>query len=148
MRSMWKTTLLIVAGMAFTMILPVSAGQDARTAQPAYASKLSPAKYKMVVEKDVKIPTRNGSYLVADVYRPDAPGEKFPPLLSLSVYQKELQYVPHAGPFTHQERPEPEWWTARGYINVFIDSPGTGKSPGNADIWSMAEARAYYDAIE
>jgi predicted acyl esterase len=144
---MRQTTLLIVLGMA-TLVLPLSARQEARPSQPPYAAKLSPAKYKMVVEKDVKIPTRNGSYLVADIYRPDAPGEKFPPLLSLSVYQKELQYVPHAGPFTHQERPEPEWWTARGYINVFIDSPGTGKSPGNADIWSMAEARAYYDAIE
>lgn len=117
-------------------------------AQPSYASKLSQPKYKVVVDKDVKIPTRGGSYVMADVYRPDAPGERFPPLLSLSVYQKELQYVPHAGPFTHQERPEPEYWVPRGYVLVFIDSRGTGRSPGTADVWSMAEARDYYDAIE
>jgi len=115
---------------------------------PAYAARLSQAKYKLVVDKDVKIPTRGGSYVMADVYRPDAPGEKFPPLLSLSVYQKELQYVPHAGPFSHQERPEPDFWVPRGYILVFIDSRGTGRSPGVADVWSMAEARDYYDAIE
>jgi putative CocE/NonD family hydrolase len=117
-------------------------------ALPPYAAKLSQPKYKMVLDKDVKIPTRGGSFVMADVFRPDAPGEKFPPLLSLSVYQKELQYVPHAGPFSHQERPEPEWWTSRGYVLVFIDSRGTGRSPGNAEVWSMAEARDYYDAIE
>jgi predicted acyl esterase len=117
-------------------------------AAPPYAAKLSQPTYKMVVNKDVRIPTRNGSYVMADVYRPDAPGEKFPPLLSLSVYQKELQYLPHAGPFSHQERPEPDFWVPRGYVLVFVDSPGTGRSPGTADVWSMAEARAYYDAIE
>src|ERR1035437_3070481 len=31
---------------------------------------------------------------------------------------------------------------------VFVDSRGTGRSPGNADVWSTAEARDYYDAIE
>jgi putative CocE/NonD family hydrolase len=115
---------------------------------PPYASKLSQPKYTFVVDKDVRIPTRGGSYVMADVFRPDAPGEKFPPLLSLSVYQKELQYVPHAGPFSHQERPEPEYWVPRGYILIFVDSRGTGRSPGNAEVWSMAETRDYYDAIE
>ncbi|MEW5981458.1 MAG: CocE/NonD family hydrolase [Acidobacteriota bacterium] len=115
---------------------------------PPYASRLSQPTYRMVVDKDVKIPTRGGSYLMADVFRPDAPGETFPPLLSLSVYQKELQYVPHAGPFTHQERPEPDFWVPRGYVLIFVDSRGTGRSPGHAEIWSMAEARDYYDAIE
>ena len=117
-------------------------------AEQPYAAKLSQPKYKTIVDKDVRIPTRNGSFVMADVYRPDAPGEKFPPLLSLSVYQKELQYLPHAGPFSHQERPEPDYWVPRGYILIFVDSPGTGRSPGNADVWSTAEARAYYDAIE
>ena len=104
--------------------------------------------YKMTVEKDVRIPMRDGSFLVADLFRPEAPGEKFPVLLSMSVYQKELQYVPHQSPFTHQERPEPEWWTARGYILIFIDSRGTGKSPGDTDVRGMQETQDYYDAIE
>ena len=56
--------------------------------------------------------------------------------------------MPHAGPFSHQERPEPDYWVPRGYITVFIDSRGTGRSPGNAEVWSMAEARDYYDAVE
>ncbi len=142
--------LLALAGSVGPSATGLSAQAHAPSpaALPSYASTLSQPKYKLVVDKDVKIPTRGGSYVMADVFRPDAPGEKFPPLLSLSVYQKELQYVPHAGPFSHQERPEPDYWVPRGYVLIFIDSPGTGRSPGNADVWSMAETRAYYDAIE
>ena len=81
-------------------------------------------------------------------YRPDAPGEKFPILMSLSAYQKELQFLPPIAPFTHQERPEPEWWVPRGYILIFVDTRGTGRSPGLTDIWSKQEAFDYYDAIE
>src|ERR1035437_8723205 len=82
------------------------------------AVELSQPTYKMAVEKDVRIPTRDGSYLMADLFRPDASDQKFPVRLSMSVYQKELQYLPHQAPFSHQERPEPEWWTARGYILI------------------------------
>ncbi|MEI6669581.1 MAG: CocE/NonD family hydrolase [Acidobacteriota bacterium] len=144
------SALLAVLGAASPALVRLSAQSHAAApaALPPYAAKLSQPKYKMVVDKDVKIPTRGGSYVIADVFRPDAPGEKFPPLLSLSVYQKELQYVPHAGPFSHQERPEPDYWVSRGYVLVFVDSRGTGRSPGNADVWSMAESRDYYDAIE
>ena len=112
------------------------------------AAELSQPKYTMVIDKDVRIPTRDGSYLVADVFRPDAPGETFPVLMSMSVYQKALQYLPHQSPFSHQERAEPDWWVPRGYILIFIDSRGTGKSPGDTDVRGMQEARDYYDAIE
>ena len=148
----WLLGLLAFLGAPASSAWAASPGQShAATAHwvpPPYAAKLSQPKYKLITEKDVRIPTRGGSFLMADVFRPDAPGEKFPPLLSLSVYQKELQYVPHAGPFTHQERPEPDYWVPRGYVLIFIDSRGTGRSPGNAEIWSMAEARDFYDAIE
>src|SRR5450756_1294631 len=106
-------------------------------------AELSQPKYKVVVDKDVRIPTRDGSYLVADVFRPDASGEKFPVLMSLSVYQKALQYLPHQPPFSHQERPEPDWWVPRGYILIFVDSRGTGKSPGDTDVRGMQEAVSY-----
>lgn len=122
----------------------------ARAAAPAAASQ---PRYQVEVQKDVRIPLRDGAYLMADIYRPraartDKVPEKFPVLMSLSAYLKELQHLPHQAPFTHQERPEPDWWVARGYILVFVDTRGTGKSPGRTDIWSMQEARDYYDAIE
>jgi len=114
----------------------------------------SKAEYAMVLDEDVGIPLRDGTVLRADVYRPAVPAggdaeTKFPVLMSLSAYQKNLDRIlPHVAPFTHVERPEPEWWVARGYVLVFVDTRGTGKSPGKADIWSMQEARDYYDAIE
>jgi hypothetical protein len=111
---------------------------------------LSQPEYGVVFEEDVPIRVRDGTVLRADVYRPDAgDGTRFPVLMSLSAYQKALDRIlPHEAPFTHVERPEPEWWTARGYVLVFVDTRGTGTSPGQSDIWSMQEARDYYDAIE
>jgi len=111
---------------------------------------VSQPQYGMIFEQDVPITTRDGTVLRADVYRPDVAGAaQFPVLLSLSAYQKAMDRIlPHEAPFTHVERPEPEWWTARGYAVVFVDTRGTGRSPGQADIWSMQEARDYYDSIE
>lgn len=115
---------------------------------------LSQPEYGVILEEDVAIPLRDGTVLSADVYRPvvgnDIKGTtRFPVLISLSAYQKSMDRIlPHVRPFTHVERPEPDWWVARGYVLIFIDTRGTGKSPGKADIWSMQESRDLYDAIE
>ena len=113
-------------------------------------AELSQPTYDVVFEEDVPIRVRDGTVLRADVYRPDAPADRtFPVLMSLSAYQKALDRIlPHEAPFTHVERPEPDWWTSRGYVLVFVDTRGTGTSPGQSDIWSMQEARDYHDAIE
>ena len=110
----------------------------------------SQPEYGVIFEEDVPIRVRDGTVLRADVYRPDAPASaRFPVLMSMSAYQKALDRIlPHDAPFTHVERPEPDWWTSRGYVLVFVDTRGTGTSPGQSDIWSMQEARDYYDAIE
>jgi hypothetical protein len=122
---------------------------------PADADEsLSQPEYGVTLEEDVAIPLRDGTVLRADVYHPVVPAGgsadiRFPVLMSLSAYQKSMDRIlPHVAPFTHVERPEPDWWVARGYVLVFIDTRGTGKSPGKADIWSMQEARDLYDAIE
>ena len=131
---------LLLAGF-----LPGLAVADERLSQPEYG---------VILEEDVAIPVRDGTVLRADVYRPDVSGgdsgnNNFPVLISLSAYQKNLDRIlPHVRPFTHVERPEPDWWVPRGYVLLFIDTRGTGKSPGKADIWSMQESRDYYDAIE
>ncbi len=132
----------ILATLAMVGVVAI-AGPSGQAQQQA-----SQPKYKMTVEKDVHIPLRDGGYLSADVYRPDLPGEKFPVLMSLSAYQKELQFLPTEAPFTHQERPQPEWWVPRGYTLIFVDTRGTGRSPGITDIWSKQESLDYYDAIE
>jgi len=112
---------------------------------------LSQPQYGVIFEEDVAITTRDGTVLRADVYRPDTGDAsiKFPALVSLSAYQKSMDRIlPHVRPFTHVERPEPDWWVARGYVLVFVDTRGTGTSSGKAAIWSMQEARDLYDVIE
>ena len=135
----------VVAAVHLTAIV---GGLFAVSAPAALSAEVDQSAHGMIFEHDVPIPVRDGTVLRADVYRPDAEGE-FPVLMSLSAYQKALDRIlPHDAPFTHVERPEPEWWTARGYVLVFVDARGTGTSPGQSDLWSMQEARDYYDAIE
>lgn len=131
---------MVLGACAIAVTVPVALAQD----------NLSQPEYGVIFEEDVPIRVRDGTVLRADVYRPDAAaGTHFPVLMSMSAYQKSLDRIlPHDAPFTHVERPEPEWWTARGYVLVFVDTRGTGTSPGQSDIWSMQEARDYYDAIE
>ena len=114
------------------------------------SQNVSQPQYGVIFDKDVPVGVRDGTVLRADVYRPGAAeGERFPVLMSLSPYQKALDRIlPHEAPFTHVERPEPDWWAPRGYVLVFVDSRGTGTSPGHSDLLSMQEARDYYDAIE
>ena len=136
---------MLVLCLLVTALQPQVSGASETLSQPEYG---------VILQEDVAIPLRDGTVLRADVYRPDVKtaGEtnmRFPVLMSLSAYQKDMDRIlPHVAPFTHVERPEPAWWVARGYVLVFVDSRGTGKSPGKADIWSMQEARDYYDAIE
>jgi predicted acyl esterase len=55
--------------------------------------QLSKPQYRMVIERDVAVPMRDGVVLRADVFRPDAPGQ-FPGLLALSAYGKDSQSAP------------------------------------------------------
>jgi putative CocE/NonD family hydrolase len=42
----------------------------------------------------------------------------------------------------------PEWWVPRGYAAVRVDGRGSGRSPGQCEPWSLAEAIDFYDTIE
>lgn len=46
--------------------------------------------YPVKLEKDVKVPMRDGVHLYTDIYRPDAEGEKFPALLAYAYWQKDV----------------------------------------------------------
>ena len=109
--------------------------------------------YKLLIEKDVDVPMRDGARLKADVFRPDD-GGKFPAILNLGPYQKDKLWVPpptleeKATPNMNWETVTPEWWVPKGYAAVRVDGRGSGKSPGQCEPWSLAEAVDFYDAIE
>ena len=118
------------------------------------ANVSQPKDYKLIVEKDVKIPLRDGTMLCADIFRPESTTERFPAIMNISVYQKDKLWIPpadleeKANPHMNWETVNPEWWCPRGYACVRIDSRGTGKSPGKSDPSSYQEAVDFYDAIE
>ena len=108
----------------------------------------------MIVEKDVKIPLRDGGYLYADIFRPDTATEKFPAIANITVYNKDKLWIPpadleeEANPYMNWEAANPLWWVPRGYVCVRIDSRGTGKSPGRCEPSSYQESIDFYDCIE
>ena len=116
-------------------------------------SSVAAASYRLLVDRDVDVPMRDGARLKADVIRPDDAG-KFPAILNLGPYQKDKLWV---APDTLEEKPNPlmnwetvnpEWWVPQGYACVRVDGRGSGKSPGQCEPWSRQEAIDFYDAIE
>ena len=123
------------------------------TAVEKAARVSQPKDCKLIVEKDVKIPLRDGTILCADIFRPDI-AEAVPAIMNISVYQKDKVWIPpadleeKANPYMNWETANPEWWCSRGYACVRVDSRGTGKSPGRAEPSSYQESLDFYDAIE
>jgi len=112
-----------------------------------------PRDCKLIVEKDVQIPMRDGTILYADVFRPDMT-ERVPAILNISVYQKDKLWVPpadleeEANPYMNWETVNPLWWCPRGYACVRVDARGAGKSPGRSEPSSYQEGVDFYDAVE
>jgi len=114
--------------------------------------------FGLLVERDAKVPLRDGSHLAADVFRPDGAG-RFPTVITLGPYSKDIHFrdwnktypyesLPERGPYMHWETVNPEWWVPQGYAVLRVDGRGTGKSPGRVQRLSDAEARDFHDAVE
>jgi uncharacterized protein len=112
-----------------------------------------PVHDKIIAEKDVAVPMRDGVKLSVDIYRPDSTG-KFPALLAFAIYNKDFQGPDMADVLP----PQPAWtalWTgpmeagdtrffvSRGYVHVIGMPRGVSKSEGGG-------ARTFdsYDLIE
>lgn len=113
--------------------------------------------------REVHIPMRDGSYLAANLYQPDADGQ-FPTIASLCPYGKDLHFTEFApanptivpeyahsqdkGPLISWEATDPDFWVPQGYAVLRIDERGIGRSPGVLDLLSESTKHDYYDAIE
>jgi predicted acyl esterase len=125
---------------------------------PTESQRATGVYYGLKLEKDVEIPLRDGSSVVADLFRPDH-GGPFPVIMTLGPYSKDIHFrdwssdfdyetLPEKGPYMHWETVNPEWWVPQGYVVVRVDGRGTGKSPGRVRGLSDEEARDFYDAVE
>ncbi|PKV48565.1 hypothetical protein ATE84_0565 [Aquimarina sp. MAR_2010_214] len=115
-----------------------------------------PVEYKILIKKDIQIKMRDGVFLSANVYRPDAEG-KFPVIMSLGPYGKDNLPAEYdlkedgdiqVSEYAAFETPDPAFWVKNGYIVIAVDSRGTGKSPGKVALLEKNEAQDFYDAIE
>jgi len=87
---------------------------------------------RILVERDVRIPMRDGVHLSADVYRPDRPG-RFGAILEHIPYRKDdLRAL--------QDRGQNLVLAEAGFACVRLDVRGTGSSEGIAiDEYTEAE---------
>ena len=114
----------------------------------------------MRIEKDVKIKMRDGIHIAADIYLPEEKG-KYPALLALSPYGKELQS--QALTLPPQARPSHLWngaieagdileVTNRGYVHIIADVRGNGGSEGqmcgNYNSGGHGDGKDIYDIVE
>ena len=120
------------------------------------------------VDVDVEIPTRDGTILRANVFRPEGNDERRPVIMSIHPYGKDnlpkrrgrrwsysFQYrilrQPEPVQFselTGWEAPDPAWWVAQGFVVVNADLRGCGHSDGTAQLLSQQESRDSADVIE
>ncbi|WXG42096.1 MAG: CocE/NonD family hydrolase [Candidatus Freyarchaeum deiterrae] len=122
----------------------------------------SQPKFSVKVDKDVSIKMRDGVKLAADVYRPDAAG-KFPALLSVSPYDKDIQNFSQDSKGIENLRKDPEgfmklasieagnseYFVKRGYVHVIANARGSFKSEGEYQgTFSTQEQKDGYDLIE
>ncbi len=118
--------------------------------------------YRVKPKETIMVPMRDGVRLAVDVYLPDAEG-KFPALLAMSGYGKDLQALPlmpqpHIGPDGQPlslvwdgtiEAGNTKTIVGRGYVHIIADIRGCGDSEGeHVGMFDQNEARDGYDLIE
>src|ERR1700710_2652764 len=116
---------------------PQTTGRDYRN--------LSEPDYEILCERDVKVPMRDGTVLLADIYRPDATGT-FPALLAASPYPRQIQDL--GAPAGVIEAGASDFWVPRGYVHVIANLRGTVGSEGAWTFFDGQERDDLYDLVE
>jgi predicted acyl esterase len=121
----------------------------------------------VVIDRDVAVPTRDGTVLRINVFRRDGDPAR-PVILSIHPYGKDnlpkrrgrkwtfsLQYRVLRQPkpvtfsaLTGWEAPDPAWWTAQGFTVVNADARGCGHSDGTGKLLSRQEAEDTHDLVQ
>jgi len=125
---------LALLGLVAAMTLPAQAQQ---TPVSFYDSaQLSQPQYKVRMDHNVKVKTRDGVELSTDLYLPDAPG-KFPTILGRTPYNNT-----GAGAFATGK-----WYAERGYAYVTQDVRGKYDSDGKYVLYAN-EANDGLDTLD
>jgi uncharacterized protein len=93
---------------------------------------LSEPVYDVVSDFDVRVPMRDGARLAAIVVRPAEPGR----------YPVVVNYIPYG-------KQADDWFARRGYVAVFAEGRGTGRSEGTmADYFDARSFQDGHDLVE
>lgn len=94
-------------------------------ALPRTATTLAGGPLAVAVDADVMVPMRDGVKLATDVYRPAGEDpDRWPVILERTPYGKSQAGTRHASVEVAR------WFASRGYVVVFQDCRGRGKSEG------------------
>ncbi len=99
-----------------------------------------------VLDESVYVAMRDGVLLAVDVYRPEKAG-RYPALLSLSPYAKDIQRKPPQ--WSHAiESGATSFYVPKGYVHVIAQGRGAGLSQGQWRWFDEHERSDGYDLIE
>jgi predicted acyl esterase len=114
--------------------------------------KTSERNYDIIEQRDVRIPVRDKTILVSNIFRPNSE-KRFPVILGCHPYNNELQVAP-LWPTAHDslrgfiEAGDPSFFVRRGYVHAIVNVRGTGKSQGKYQMMGPLEAQDICDVIE
>ncbi len=129
---------------------------------------VAPAPADVGVDRDVAVPTRDGTLLRTNVFRSHLGDGPKPVIVSAHPYGKDnlpkrhgrwwsysFQYRILRQPapiqfsaLTGWEAPDPAWWVAQGFVVINADLRGCGRSDGTAQLLSRQEGRDTADLIQ
>ncbi len=112
--------------VVFSAVVLLSIGNASATDAAQEGSK---PRYQVKIERNVRIPMRDGVTLAADLYLPDTPGE-FPALMTLVYYPTGDSQA--------------AFFAKHGYVGVVVNSRGRNGSGGEWDPY-VNEPRDGYD---
>ena len=116
---------------------PQTTGRDFR--------ELSVPQHEIAEDFDVAAPMRDGTDLMVDVLRPDAPG-RFPALVAASPYPRQIQNL--GLPLGFVEAGASDFWVPGGYVHVLANERGTGGSGGEYGFFDTQWRRDMHDLVE
>ena len=108
-------------------------------------TNLSEPAHGMHRTNNVEIRVRDGTTLLADVFRPEAEG-RFPALLSFSPYPRQIQDI--GAPLGFIEAGASDFFVPRGYGHVIANARGSGGSGGQWTLLDAQEREDLFDLIE
>jgi len=114
--------------------------------------EVSRRRYSIIKESSISVLMSDGVRIDADIFRPDS-SEKFPALLGVHPYDKELQSAPIMPMGLNManggiEAGDYNFYVRRGYVQIIANIRGSGKSGGKYLNYGPREVQDTFEIIE